>query len=125
MIGFDYFAKRPDGIRLIIKRHGFVRIFPIRLNPKPFKIISLNSNLLVSVFSTLFSKFFSGNFNIYLSNLFFNIQFDWKPMTIPTWNVWRVEALKLFKFNNDIFQYLINCCSKMNLTICIRRSIVK
>ena len=124
MIGFDYFTKRSDGIRLIIKRHGFVRIFPIRLNPKPFKIIPLNGNLLVSVFSTLFSKFISGNFNIYLSNLFFNIQFDWKPMTIPAWNVWRVEPLKLFKFDNDIFQYLIICSSKMNRTICIRWSVV-
>ena len=88
----------------------------------------MNLNPFFSKFSALLPKFYYRNI-IFILFIFFilflNLPFNWKSMTIPARNIYRVFAIHLMKFYNYIFKNFIKCSTHMNISIGIWRAVMQ
>ena len=79
------FDKRSRYFSLVRVVHSFVRIFPVAKDSKPFKLLSLNGNVLFSVIPAKFPEFVNVEVINFFTVFLFNCLFNGKSVAIPTW----------------------------------------
>src|SRR5690606_39427453 len=86
-----------------------------------YEVFLLKLNLGVGIFTAGFTEGRRIYFYADFADFFFDFQFDWQTMTVPTWHVWRIKTIHDTAFDNDVFEYFIDCMTQMDLTIGIDR----
>src|SRR4030042_4743215 len=46
-------------------------------------------------------------------------------MTVPAGNIWRIKTYHCFVFDDEVFEYFIQCMANVYMTMCIRRAVMK
>ena len=104
---------------------GKVGVVKIALNAKTLELIHLVLYLCVSILSAVLSQLGSRNSTVFNAHLLKNLKFNGETMGIPAGNIRRAVAAHIFLLYNNVLEHLVECCSKVNVAIGIRRSVVK
>ena len=97
----------PCGGRLVVGRHGQVRISPIPKNPQAAELFTLDVDPFMGVVSALLTDLGLAHVALGLSQFLVDLQFDWQTMAVPPGNIRCEKTLHPFALDNDIFQNLI------------------
>ena len=122
---FNDLAERSNNVCLELKIHCQIRLVPVADNPHALKIFTLVIDLFRRIVTTLLTKLGSGDFMSRLTHLLFNIEFNWKTVTIPPRNIRCIKTRKGFRLGNNIFENLVNGVANMQLPVRIGRPIVQ
>ena len=122
---FNDLAECSNNVCLELKIHCQIRLVPVADNPHALKIFTLVIDLFRRIVTTLLTKLGSGHFMSRLTHLLFNIEFNWKTVTIPPRNIRCIKTRKGFRLGNNIFENLVNGVANMQLPVRIGRPIVQ
>ncbi len=115
-------AERAHDIGLGAVIHGQVGVIPIAQHAETDEILFLPFHLLCRIGAAQFAEL--GRRDI-LAVQFLHHQLDRQAVTVPARHVRRIEAVQRLRLDDDVFQYLVDRMTDVNVAIGIRRAVVQ
>ena len=122
----SHFSKYSDLLcfKLVIKSN--VRLIPLTDYTESFKLCTLIVNVAFYELFAHFTKFNYRNFGRVADTGFLSgFKLCRKTVRIPTGNIRSFKACHILVSHNKIFENLVERVTKVNITVCIRRTVVQ
>ncbi len=118
-------SQRADNVRLKNKIHGQVWVIPFTQNSHADKVCLLRLDLFVGIIPALLAKLRRRHFVARLTHLFLYIKLDREAVAVPPRDIRRIKPRQGFRFNDDVFQNLVDGVAHMKFAIGIRGAVMK
>ena len=119
---FQQLAQRAQLVGFIAVRHGQVGVVPLAEHAQANKILLLALDLHVGVGAGLFQHFSRRQV---FAVQFFDLDLDRHAVAIPARHVGRVEAGQRARFDDHVFEDLVDGVAQVDVAIRVRRAVVQ
>src|SRR4029077_6966664 len=110
---------------LIAGIHREIGMLPITQDAEPLKLLTLNRVKLLRIIPAEFADSRSIERLFLVAKLFEHLMFDRQAMAIPPWHIRHLVACHRLRFDDDVFENLVQRVTDMNSAIGIGRAIVQ
>ena len=113
-----------DG-RLVGGVHGFVNVIPAAEDTKALEVFGLKADIFVGVTAADLTDLHLGHRRLFGSELSVDFDLNRQAMAIETGDIGRIETGHGFRFDDEIFEQLVESVTQVNFAIGVRRPIVQ
>ena len=100
-------------------------MLPIAQDAEPLKLLTLNRVKLLRILPAEFADGRSIERLFLVAEFFEDLMFDRKAMAVPPWHIGHLVARHRLRFDDDVFENLVQRVTDMNAAIGIGRPIVQ
>src|SRR6185437_4925557 len=122
---FPEFEEEARNHRLVLPRHGRVRIVEAPENGDALELRALQVHVFLRVLSAFLADLNRRHLQLFAPEIVIDLDLDGESVTVPSWDVGSVEAGHGLRLDDKILQALIERVTKMDFAVSIWRSIVQ
>ena len=125
MAVLQHLAEGAQLLRLVLGIHGAIGVIPVAQHPQPFEVGALALDLLLGKGTAGGPERLDVELLAGAALLLLDLQLDRQSVAIPARHIGRIEAIQEARFDDDVFQDLVDGVADVNHAIGIGRTVMQ